>query len=824
MRRFLIIITSLLAILAMGQERILLNSYDETNSQLQGHITMVVQGQNGMLWLSTWNGLCRFDGYDFVQFKPQPGDGCTMTTDRLRDVWTAPDGSLYCLTDDGIYRFDTHRYRFCDLSGDNERQQAEQLRQQQTARGVFSNGTIEYTDPQGLLWRIQDDVLACYASREQPAVPLAMDGPADVMVRCAARDAVGRLWIGTRQDATLRLYDSSLTLIGYVGPTGRVSKSYQSFGATPYCFTQTADGDIWIGCKPEGLFRLRESPQGGSFDVRNIARFDDVGVYDIKPDNNMERLWIATLGAGVQYVDNYRSEQPRVGQLPAYPKDACQRVRHIHLIKGTSKHKGAKATPDLLLATTTEGLVVGRLSDEPKLCEFHRHTKDPERPTSLSCNATMDIAADVQNRRIFVSTETGGLCELLSNNLWDDTLSFRRYDMQTGHLPSDMLQSVSMMPDGRLLLVGNMQFTLLDLYRNRSESFGHRFLRHPYRFSEARPLLLGNAQWLFPTHTGIFTLRSDQLHKSSYRPPLVLTKIQLQGGGLRMDADALDTLTLAPDERSLTIHFAALDYKDPTAIRYQFCLGNDSMQWTNLADNRSVTLLDLKPGTYNLYLRSTNADGQLVDNTRHLTIVAKPSFWETPWPFVLLALLVAVIVGAATYTLLYIRRINRQRRLTLAKYLALVERTSAPSADEPQSETTTQDTGEHNDADNQENVPAHADDPFVQSILDYVEQNMSNSEADIGQMAEACAVSRSVLQRKMKSMMGVTPADFLREARLKHACQLLRQTSLTVSEVAYRCGFSDPKYFSRCFKLSVGLSPSDYKSSANGTEQQKPGT
>jgi transcriptional regulator GlxA family with amidase domain len=51
----------------------------------------------------------------------------------------------------------------------------------------------------------------------------------------------------------------------------------------------------------------------------------------------------------------------------------------------------------------------------------------------------------------------------------------------------------------------------------------------------------------------------------------------------------------------------------------------------------------------------------------------------------------------------------------------------------------------------------------------------------------------------------------LREARIKHACQLLRQTTKTVAEVAYSCGFSDPKYFSRCFKQSIGMSPTDYK-------------
>ena len=109
------------------------------------------------------------------------------------------------------------------------------------------------------------------------------------------------------------------------------------------------------------------------------------------------------------------------------------------------------------------------------------------------------------------------------------------------------------------------------------------------------------------------------------------------------------------------------------------------------------------------------------------------------------------------------------------------------------------------------------DDAFMQRVIHFVEQNIANDEADVALMAESCAVSRSVLQRRMKQLTGITPTDFLREARLQHACQMLRAADLPVADVAYQCGFSDPKYFSRCFKQHTGLSPSDYKRT-NGFE------
>ena len=108
-------------------------------------------------------------------------------------------------------------------------------------------------------------------------------------------------------------------------------------------------------------------------------------------------------------------------------------------------------------------------------------------------------------------------------------------------------------------------------------------------------------------------------------------------------------------------------------------------------------------------------------------------------------------------------------------------------------------------------APVIPSDPMLDRVMQFIEHNIGNSDASVGDMAQAAATSRSGLQRKLKHAMGITPQDLLREARIKHACRLLTNTDRSVAEVAYSCGFSDPKYFSRCFKQSVGLSPTDYR-------------
>ncbi|MBQ8464221.1 MAG: helix-turn-helix domain-containing protein [Prevotella sp.] len=779
MRRWTTLLAMALTLVSQAQDLRELYRYDETNSALEGHTTQILQGRDGLLWIATWNGLCRFDGYEFVQLKPQAGDGCSISSDRIRDIWLADDGDIYLRADDDIYRFDTRTYRFSDMADDGERQQAENSLLNQPTRGKRKNGFFYITDQQGLEWQIRDDALYCMSPVVRPALPLPMEQKA--MVRCIQRDSKGRVWVATRDDATVRLLDGEGHPLGYLSANGTLTDRCQTFGHAVYCLTETRSGHLFLGTKPDGLFRLTEQAEG-RFAVEPVGGLSNNQVYGIAEDR-WGRLWVATLGGGIACIEHPEAAHPQVVSTWAdYPANLCQSVRHIHI------------TGDTLLAATTEGLIVGKLTGNLQKIRFHRHSKEPYRQDCLTCNATMDIAEDAAGH-LFVATETGGICEIMSDNLLADTLSFRHYNLQNGLLPTDMTLSMTPVADGRWLVVCPKQMVYLDTKAGTYENLDHHFFHEILRFSEARPLLTGDGRWLIPTLEGAVWLPLGEMRRSNYQPPLLLTSIstlhkQGQGDTENLAVTMLDTLRLSPSERSITVRFSALDYTDPQAVNYQFRLDSEGTDWTNLGHNHSVTLLDLRPGTYHLAIRSTNSDGTWTDNTRTLTIIVEPTFWETPWAVVLFIVLALAVVGSIVYTLLYIRRIKRRQQETLAAYLSLLEQMETKETPQPTEQTS---------------------DPFMQQVLAFVEANISNSEVDVNQMAEACAVSRSVLQRKMKQLMGVSPADFLREARIKHACQLLKNADSIVADVAYKCGFNDPKYFSRCFKQSVGVSPSEYK-------------
>jgi len=85
---------------------------------------------------------------------------------------------------------------------------------------------------------------------------------------------------------------------------------------------------------------------------------------------------------------------------------------------------------------------------------------------------------------------------------------------------------------------------------------------------------------------------------------------------------------------------------------------------------------------------------------------------------------------------------------------------------------------------------------------------LSNSDFSVNDLCQEMAMGRSTLFSKLKSITGHSPNDIIRMIRLNKAKELLASHAFTVSEVAARVGFADPKYFSTCFKKQFGTSPS----------------
>ena len=103
------------------------------------------------------------------------------------------------------------------------------------------------------------------------------------------------------------------------------------------------------------------------------------------------------------------------------------------------------------------------------------------------------------------------------------------------------------------------------------------------------------------------------------------------------------------------------------------------------------------------------------------------------------------------------------------------------------------------------------DEQFMQQVMSFMEEQMDNTDITIDDFANKLMLSRTVFYRKLKSIVGLTPVDFVCEMRIKRAAQLIERSEYSFSQIAYMTGFSDPKYFSRRFKKIMGVTPTEYK-------------
>lgn len=107
------------------------------------------------------------------------------------------------------------------------------------------------------------------------------------------------------------------------------------------------------------------------------------------------------------------------------------------------------------------------------------------------------------------------------------------------------------------------------------------------------------------------------------------------------------------------------------------------------------------------------------------------------------------------------------------------------------------------------------DEKLVQKALNCVEQNMDNPEYSVEQLAADTGMTRMSLYRKLQSLTGQSPVGFIRSIRLKRAAQLLKDSDLSIKEIADMTGFNSTRYFAKCFKEMFGVLPSEYSLSSD---------
>ena len=361
-------------------------------------------------------------------------------------------------------------------------------------------------------------------------------------------------------------------------------------------------------------------------------------------------MWIATHGGGINLLQETANGKIRFlhngNLLKGYSKDKFNKVRVI------------KEVNNALLVGTTEGLITFSCNFErPEDIKFYDNVRIPDLASSLSSNDVIYIYTD-SHKNSYVLTFTGGINQIISDNLLTDHIQFKTYTKRNG-LVSDLVLSMIEDQQRNLWVISENTLAKFDPENGTFEHYNEKHLQKEIYFSEASPAILQN-QLILGTDAGILKINPTAFSKSSYTPPVVFTSLKIQGVQQQLDLDDLEELKLKPDERNVSFQFAALDYINPTSISYAYRLKGLEEKWNEVENSRTASYINLPPGNYELQIRSTNSDGVWTDNVRKLSVTVIPTFWETSWAVLLYIILFILFTATIVYIILYIYKLRHQ--------------------------------------------------------------------------------------------------------------------------------------------------------------------
>ena len=291
--------------------------------------------------------------------------------------------------------------------------------------------------------------------------------------------------------------------------------------------------------------------------------------------------------------------------------------------------------------------------------------------------------------------------------------------------------------------------------------------------------------------------RPDELIGSEKPLPVVLTHVEVNGEQVQGLPHSL-----SHTQNYLTFQFSTLNYATPSHDRYRYRLVGLEREWNTCSDGSGLCVAGYKalpPGNYTFEVQAATASGEWGPVTKLSFVICQP-WWFTWWAKILYCCLVLANVGwlIALYLKKKKAKMEHENDLRVNRLFELREEARHQFAE---SASITPDK-----------ITINAEEEkMVTQMLKAIEAHIDDEQYNADQLARDIAMSRASLYKKMQTILGITPTDFIRNVRLKRAAQLLADTQLSINEIAGRVGFFTARNFSSQFKKMFGVTPSEYR-------------
>ncbi|MBN1187614.1 MAG: GAF domain-containing protein [Bacteroidales bacterium] len=652
----------------------------------QNTVRFIEQDKYGFIWLGTFQGLNRYDGYDFKIYSMNPDDTCSLTSNRIQTTYIDSIGNLWVRTPDGyvhLYNYELDNFtRFppgkCPPDIDSALQIQEnsvKVLTYKNHRFIFTYGSetsrmFEYVDlntgkstiseanpfdPTSLhdnylldifldkdynLWvgSFSNGVSVADLNRKPfnhyKRNPNETIGIIDNNIRPIYIDEKGIMWIGTRDKGITRFDRKNNTYKNYQHDPQKNS----IVGNDIRCIYKDNYGYMWFGTK-QGLDYF--DPQTETFYNVIMGNVDINWVFGVNEDSH-KNLWICTFGGLCKFNRNNKS-------LKVYNESdgtiINNYLRFFHEDKLGYFWVGS------------ENGGITRLNKINSIDEFEdkfesRHfIHDPLDTNSLSSNRVYVMCED-ENGKLWFGTGNG------INVFNRETATFLRITSADG-LSNDMIVGLLSDLNGYIWASHKRGISRIDNKTYQIMNFDTHDGLQANEFNEdAYFFNLKTREMFFGGPNGINYFYPDSIKENNITPSVFITKLEINDKEVKINKEVegsvilTKNIILTPEIRlnhrhkRIAIEFTALHFSNPQKNQFKYMLegfeDKDDDKWINAsAENRRAVYSNLKPKKYIFKVMASNPDGVWCKQPATLTIIVRPPWWKT-WGFRIVVIILLI--------------------------------------------------------------------------------------------------------------------------------------------------------------------------------------
>lgn len=593
-------------------------------------VRALVESPDGMVWVGTDAGLGRYDPRSdrWRVYQEHPTAANSLPDNRVQALLIDTQGRLWIGMIGGLAWFDSATEAFSSYRRDNS-----------DVRSLPDDYIVSlFEDRGGSLWiGTKTGGLAKWNPRTWSFGHFrasAEEGFTDRNITSFAEDRLGRLWIGTFGSG-INLLDratSRVTALRHVEGV-RTSLSDDRVMA----MLEASDGAVWVGTMGGGLNRVdTQTLKATSFihDPRVPTTLAASGVMSLLEVD--KQLWVGTFGGGISRFDarNGRFENLRPG-----PEDG------LHLSSGRVTALARDRSGHIWIGTDGGGLNVWDM----KTRRLYYYKRDARKLDTLSADSIYSILVD-DTGGVWIGTRGGGLDRVLNPADAPLHLRFANYSEAQG-LPNNTVYGLRADGSGNIWISTNFGLARLDPRTHSIQRFHRLHGLQAEEFNFGAHYRDRSGKLFFGGAAGFNSFYPEVLEFNERPPRVVLTQfLKLNMPGIEgVPEERIERLSLSHNEDVVTLKFAALDYADPRANRYEYKLDGFDKGWVRADERRAAVYTNLPGGNYVFRVRASNSDGVWSAQDLALPIEVAPSPWLSPWAYAGYTLLAAMMLLAVWY-------------------------------------------------------------------------------------------------------------------------------------------------------------------------------